>query len=367
MRICFIILNSFDYDSRARLICHDIISAGFDLDIIATEGSGTDNFEGAPIHRIHQRSKPFRQIRFIEFNVEAAAIASRLQAEILHAVDLDTLWAAVTAARHRRANVVYESRELYTELLALKNRSLTTWFWRNLEKRYIKRADAVITINLSIAGELVKRYGIAHPEIVHNVAAAQNTDKAINLRDEFQFDHKHILIYQGILRPGQGLTRILAALVQLKDTGLVIVGDGPERNTIEELIRRLGITDQVRFAGMINPDKLYEYTSGADAGVLLMENLALNNYLALPQKLFQYIMAGTPPIVSDMPELRRIVQNDNLGLVLPDKTAENDSAAIRKFLESDLEQAAANCRKARLKYSWDIEGGKIIEIYKGLG
>lgn len=367
MHICFIILNSFDYDSRARLICHDIISSGFELDIIATEGSGSDDFEGAPIHRICQRTRPFRQRRFIEFNLEAAAIASRLPVDIFHAVDLDTLWAAATAARYRRTKIVYEARELYTELLALKHRTLVTRFWRRLEKKYIRRADAVITINLSIAGELVKRYGIAHPEIVYNVAAAQKTDRSVNLRNEYQLDCKHILIYQGILRPGQGLTRMFQALVDLQDVGLVIVGDGPERDNMEALIRKLGITNQVRFTGLVDPDRLQEYTSGADAGVLLMENIALNNYLALPQKLFQYIMSETPPIVSDMPELRRIVQNDNLGLVLPGETAEEDAAAIGKFLESDIKRAAANCRQAKTQYCWEVEGRKIIEIYKGLG
>lgn len=366
MQICLFILNSFDYDSRARLLCHDILSSGFSLNIFATEGGPQEEYEGAPIYRIAQPVKPFRQRRFIEFNIRAAALASKLNADIYHAVDLDTLWAAVTASRPGKAKVVYESRELYTELLALNNRPLAKWFWRNLEKRYIHRADAIITINRSIADQLIKRYDIEDPVIIPNVASIPEPVEPVDLQVKFSLNSRYILIYQGILRPGQGILRSLKALACLNDVGLVIAGAGPYRSEMEEWVNKLNITDRVKFAGKISPELLPAYTSGADAGFLLMEPVALNNYLALPQKLFQYITAGVPPIVSNLPELRAVVENGNLGLVLPDGSSEQDSQAIRTFLENNLITAKANCHKAKSKYSWENEGEKIIGIYKGL-
>jgi glycosyltransferase involved in cell wall biosynthesis len=366
LRICFFILNSFDYDSRARLICRDILSRGWQLDIIATVGANSTNFEGAPIHRIHQHSWPSRKRRFIEYNLKAAKIARSLKADIYHSVDLDSLWAAERAARKTHGKLLYESRELYTELLALEGRSLVKAIWRNLENRLIQKADAVVTINSAIAKELSKRYSIPEPFVVMNVAAGIPDGEPIDLRKEFNLDCKQILVYQGILRPGQGILRALDLLAQLPDTGLVYIGDGPLRIEIEKRAAELRIQNRIRITGMVESDKLAAYTSGSDAGFLLMEAGALNNRLALPQKIFQYISAGVPPIVSALPCLNEIVRKDNLGLVLSETVTSDDGNRVKEFLNAGLKLAAENCLAARDKYCWKIEGRKLLQIYESL-
>ncbi|MCP4583344.1 MAG: glycosyltransferase family 4 protein [candidate division Zixibacteria bacterium] len=366
MRICFLMLNIFDNDSRARLICHDIISAGYDLDIIATVGGNLEHFKGAKIHRLPQPVWPFRQRRFISYNLKAAKLAADLEADIYHAVDLDTLWAASRAAGLSGGKVIYEARELYTELWALHNRALAKRFWRSLEKRLIRKAHSVVTINESIADELRRRYDIGKPDVVMNVASHVPIDKVVDLRADYDLSSRFVLIYQGVLRPGQGIIRALKAISQLPETSIVFVGDGPYMVEIESWTAKLKITERVRFAGMIPPRELANFTAGADAGLLLMESAAVNNYLALPQKLFQYIAAGTPPIVSDNPELRRIVENDSLGLVLDRNSSSTDAEAIDIFLQKGLEQSVQNCHKVHDKYSWEIEGRKFQDIYKDI-
>jgi glycosyltransferase involved in cell wall biosynthesis len=366
LRICFFILNSFDYDSRARLICHDILARGWRLDIIATTGSSSTIFEGAPIYRIPQHSWPSRKYRFVEYNIKAAKIAASLKADIYHAVDLDTLWAASRAAEKTHGRLLYESRELYTELLALEGRSLVKAFWRNLEHQLIRDADSVVTINSAIAKELSRRYAIPEPPVVMNVAAKVPQVKPVDLRREFNLDCKRILIYQGILRPGQGILRAVDIISELPDTGLVYFGDGPLRPDIERKAAKLGIEDRISFAGMVPSEKLPAYTAGADAGLLLMEPVALNNRLALPQKLFQYISAGVPPIVTSLPCLKEIVEKDNLGLVLNETPSPEDSGRIAAFLNDKLGAVSANCIEAAKIYCWDIEGQKLIRIYESL-
>jgi glycosyltransferase involved in cell wall biosynthesis len=366
LRICFFILNVFDYDSRARIICHDILSQGWQLDIIATSGGKLTNFEGAPIHAIPQNTWPSAKRRFIEYNIQAAKIASSLKADIYHAVDLDTLWAAASASKKNGGKLVYESRELYTELLALQGRPIVKAIWRNLERRLIHRADTVVTINSAIADELARRYDIPKPTVVMNVAARTESVQPIDLRKRFDLDCKYILIYQGILRPGQGILRAIDLLVQTPEIGLVFIGDGPMRNEIIRKSENLSIQNRIRFAGMVDPDQLAAYTAGADAGLLLMEPLAMNNRLALPQKLFQYIAAGVPPIVSDLPCLKEIVEKNKLGLVLPERESSMDCGLLTNFLRNSLKSAADNCKTAKDKYNWEIEGGKLLEIYESL-
>jgi glycosyltransferase involved in cell wall biosynthesis len=117
---------------------------------------------------------------------------------------------------------------------------------------------------------------------------------------------------------------------------------------------------------MVNPDELPRYTAGADAGLLLMEAAAMNNYLALPQKIFQYIAAGVPPIVTDLPELAKIVRQDNLGVVLKYDDEIDDAAAVEQFLNKGLNDAKKACNGAKSKYNWNAEGDKIMSVYGGL-
>ncbi len=365
MRICFLILNPFDFDSRARLICNDIIENGWSLDIIATEGGMMSEFRGARIHRVKQNIKPFKQRRFLEYNLRAAGIASRLECDIIHAVDLDTLWAAVNASKSNGAKVLYEARELYVELLAVHDRPIVKAFWTMLEKRLIHEADTVITINDSIAGELVERYNIPQPIVVRNVAESSRVTP-VDLRGKYNLDCKYLMVYQGVLRPGQGISRSLELIRDVADTGLVIFGDGPYRNDIEKKLEQYGITARVRLAGMIPPDKLADYTAGGDCGFLLMEPVARNNYLALPQKIFQYIESGIAPIVTNIPELRKVIETDDLGLVLDNKIESDDRTLLQSFLEKDLARTRRNCKLIKGKYSWKSEGGLIINAYKGL-
>jgi glycosyltransferase involved in cell wall biosynthesis len=366
MQVCFFILNAFDFDSRARLICRDILDAGWRLDIIATDEGKLDKFYDASIHRLPQPIWPFRQRRFIEYNLKAAAIAKGINANIYHAVDLDTLWAAVKAARATGGKVIYESRELYTELLALKNRSLAKSFWRMLEKRLIHKADSVITINQSIADELTKRYNIRKPAVAMNVAEIKEVEEPIDLRKKYDLGCEFVLIYQGVLRPGQGILRSLRLLRNLPEVGIVFVGDGLYRGEIEKRIVEYGLSSQVRFAGMVSPDDLPRYTAGADAGLLLMEAAAINNYLALPQKIFQYIAAGVPPIVTDLPELAKIARQDNLGVVLDNDNENDDAAIVGQFLRQGLSDAKKACNREKSKYNWNVEGDKIMSVYRGL-
>jgi glycosyltransferase involved in cell wall biosynthesis len=367
LRVAYFILNSFDVDSRARLEVETIRKMGHEVEIIVTKGASSREYLGCPIHRIGQWRWPSRKIRFIQYNLAAALIGMRLKAEIYHAVDLDTLAAAFWAGRKTGGRVIYEARELYTELEPLRGRNLVRLFWENLERRLISEVDAVVTINESIAMELCKRYGIEQPPVIRNVARAPKSLKKRNLKEEFGIPGSHkILIYQGVLRRGQGLSTQLDILRFLDGVSMILIGDGPMEMVLKERASRLGLERRVIFAGRVAPDELLNYAASADAGMLLMEDVALNNRLALPQKLFQYLSAGIPQIVSAMPEISRFVREQETGIVVDSKDPVGAAAEIAAFI-TDSERygrTRENCRKSAIINNWETESAKWIEIYK---
>jgi glycosyltransferase involved in cell wall biosynthesis len=240
--------------------------------------------------------------------------------------------------------------------------------WRYLETRLINKADKVITINESIADELCKRYAISRPDIIRNVAPLPKAPKRADLRLLFGFpaDWK-LLIYQGVLRKGQGLIELLHIMISIDDgIGLLIIGDGPIEVELKNLVKEYRLAGRVKFAGRVNPDMLASFTSGADAGALLMEDVALNNKLALPQKLFQYLAAGIPQIVSPMPEISAFVEKEKTGITVPLNNSPKSARMISEFLSDHaaLALCKANCSKSAQLNNWEIESRRLIELYR---
>ncbi len=369
MKVAYFILNNFEYDSRARLEVETIGGLGYDIDLIVTEGGDSDNFMGYPFYRIPQYNWPSRKIRFIQYNIAAARIGAKLKADIYHAVDLDVLAAAYLASRKAGGKLIYEARELYTELEPLWGRPTIKKVWETLERKIIGKADTVFTINESISTELSRRYGIDRPEFIRNVARTPSNLKPVDLRAKYPISSKsRIIVYQGVLRDGQGLLYQLEILRYLSDIVLVCFGSGPIEERIQERIVELGIENKVILAGSVPPDDLLNYTAGADAGILLMEGKALNNRLALPQKLFQYLSAGIPQIVSKMPEISGFVLKEDTGIAVEMEDPERDAEAISKFFNDQIAygRARRNCVESGARNNWETESEKLVKLYKGL-
>lgn len=369
MKVVYIILNSLDFDSRARLEIDTIGGMGHDMEIIATVGGESDNYRGFPIHRIKQYTWPSRKVRFAQFNYKTALIGTRVKADIYHAVDLDVLSGAYWAARKSGGKLIYEARELYTELEPLRGRRAVKAVWLGLEKRLIHKADKVITINESLAAELVTRYGIEKPAVIRNVAEKIPDIKPVDLRKEFGIpENRRIILYQGVLREGQGLFYQLEIMRYLDNAVMLFLGRGPVEDEIRMRASEYNIEEKIIFAGQVSPSELPNYTASADAGILLMEDVAINNRLALPQKLFQYLSAGIPQIVSPMPEISGFVRKENTGIVVPFGDPRRAAEEISLFFSDNFRYTGVknNCKISGEKNNWENESAKLIEIYREL-
>jgi glycosyltransferase involved in cell wall biosynthesis len=366
LKVAYFILNDFEYDSRARLEVEKLAEMGHCIEIIATAGGASNRFHGCRIHRVPQWRGPTRKFRFVQYNVLAAAVSRRLHPDICHAVDLDTLLAAVWGGG-RQAVVIYEARELYTELEALGGRKSVKRVWGAVERRLIGRAAAVITINDAIADELRRRYGIERPHVIRNASPLSEELKPVDLRSLLKLpgDCK-LLLYQGVLRRGQGLNTIVELMPYLERTALILIGSGPLEKDLKALVERRNLGHKVRFLAKVAPDLLAGYTAGADAGLLLMEDVALNNRLALPQKIFQYLVAGLPQIVAPLPELAKFVSGEKTGIVVLPEKVEEMAHQIRDFLfdVDAYNEARGHCRESAFRNNWENESQKLVEVYR---
>jgi glycosyltransferase involved in cell wall biosynthesis len=148
---------------------------------------------------------------------------------------------------------------------------------------------------------------------------------------------------------------------------LLIIGSGREIETIKNLVRDLHLEERVRIYPKMPFEELRQYTANVDLGLSLDKPLHLNYTLSLPNKLFDYIHAGVPVLVSDLPELRRVVNEYHVGWIAPKVEPEVLANEIARALASkEYDQMKRNCLTAREKLNWQQESQILRRIYTSL-
>lgn len=306
------------------------------------------------------------KLPFLTFYLRAFPLVVGLKGEAFHCQDLFSLPVAYIGAKLSGAWLIYDVHEYYIGTPALADRSLERAVWGAVERAFVRRADAVVTVCGSIADVLAKRYGISRPYVVRNLPELRRVPRNDSLRRWLRVpEAEPILLYQGVLQRGRGLLVAVEALRKLERGVLVLLGDGEMREEVEGYVKRTGMDERVFMPGWVPLEKLPIYTASADVGLCLVENFGYSYYLSLPNKLFQYIMAGIPVLASDFPEMGRMVRETGTGLVADPSDPEDVADKARRLLEdiSLWRRCSENARKAAEVYNWEVEKAKLYEIY----
>ncbi|MDD3891872.1 MAG: glycosyltransferase [Bacteroidales bacterium] len=277
---------------------------------------------------------------------------------LIHANDLDTLLAARIASRLLNKPIVYDSHELFTEVPELVDRPRTRNFWYRLEKRLTKGLQHCSTVSDGVSMELKNRYGI-NCTIIRNLPLRKTYPKKQPSQDE------KTIIYQGALNIGRGLEKLIDAMVLLPNYKLIIVGSGPIHKELKQKTKTLGITERVILYGKVEHEHLHRITCVAQLGVSIEEDMGLNYRYALPNKIFDYIQAGLPVLVSNLPEMARIVNTYEVGTTLdPDCNSQQMATAIKDMLTNAAAMLAwqHNTKRAADELCWETEQNKLLSL-----
>ncbi len=178
-----------------------------------------------------------------------------------------------------------------------------------------------------------KKYNLKNTILVRNLPRYYKSPMHFDIHTNLQIDKsKKIIPYQGIILKGRGIDLIYDVLKDLPEYVFVIIGGGDFENYYKELAAKIDLVDQVYFLGKLTQEELPKVTSAADVGVALIENLSMSYYYALPNKLFEYIMAEVPVIVSDLPQMKEIVDKYEVGFAVNPDNKEEIITALKKTL-----------------------------------
>ncbi|KRT64474.1 MAG: group 1 glycosyl transferase [Chloroflexi bacterium CSP1-4] len=299
-------------------------------------------------------------------------------ADVYHGHDLTGVGPAWWFARRHRARLVYDSHELYPESgRAAVAPRFTRRVLTAIDRWFMRRADAVVTVNRSIADEMARRYRIEQPVAVMNCPERWRSDDP----EPPTFDHFRqtarlpiapgtpIVIYQGGFRPHRGIEQIVAALLEpeLRDAVGVFLGYGPQRDWISAQAARPDLAGRLFVVDAVPPDVLLEWTASADVTISPIQHSTLNHWLSSPNKVFESLAAGVPIVASDFPEMARIIGDTGAGVVCDPADPGAIARATAGILGADPADRAAlrrRCRAAALdRYNWETEAGHLLATY----
>jgi glycosyltransferase involved in cell wall biosynthesis len=306
--------------------------------------------------------KLIRYLMFLEFFFKATILALKLNYEILNVHSLHVLPIGFIIKVFRRKKVVYDAHELETEVSGSKG--IVRFISKVIERFCIKFVDYTIVVSQSICDWYKKEYKIKNIKVIKNVPNLNDIafEKSI-FRGIYNIPNDHLIfIYQGLLSKTRGVNIILDAFVSLHNTNkhIVFLGTGPLEKEIYLETQKF---NNIHLHPMVKSFELHKYTSGADVGIHMILNTCLNHYYCLPNKIFEYFLFGLPVIVSDFPEMKKLVIENGIGwCIKPEVKFLID--IIEKINFSNLQGFKENALINRKNFGWQIEELNYIEIYK---
>ena len=368
-----IVCNNFKHDSRVLKESSSLHKAGTTVTVAAIYDitlPETENVLGVSVYRPKLMLSRFssnplmRLFMLLEF---LFTIAWKFRkTDIIHCNDLNALPIGVFIKIfvNRKARVVYDAHEYETERHSTPARLKP--LLRKVEGWLLRRVDKVITVSDSIAQEYAHLYHIAKPALVLNCPPFSAVPRQDRFRQTLGIGPEQtIFLYQGGLTGGRGIEMLLDAFAQFESDRIVLVVMG--YGELESQIKAAAAKSRtIFFHPAVAPDILLNYTASADYGISCIEDSCLSYRFCLPNKLFEYFMAGIPVVVSNLFEMKRLVETWGVGVVAEENTPQGFLDAIARIQTLDYAQLREKVDLARRHYHWENQEKTLVQLYSDL-
>lgn len=291
--------------------------------------------------------------------------------DVIHAHDVTALAVCAEYKRRHGCKLVFDAHEVYDHLAQSEDELAE--INGKVMRKYQDEVDLFVTINESISNYYRVNYpGFPRAIIVKNAtprAPVFEYDGRLHAMARLPRDRK-ILIYQGGYAPKRGLLPLLLSSEYLKpEWTLVFMGWGrletELRRAADALCTRAPeLEERIRFVPKVPQRELPFWTAGATLGAIPYENVGLNHWFCTPNKLWEYPNAGVPIIASPFPELRRIIEPNEIGWFLPDPLSPKEiGAAINALTPEMLAAARQKCLEFIEKDNWEFYSERLKAAY----
>lgn len=312
--------------------------------------------------------------------------ARTLQADVLVVEDLPMAPAAVALGKLLGTPVVYDMGEVYPEFLrglhvdsepslvdrVLRNPTIAGW----IESFVLRHADHTTLVSEESRTRALGR-GLSEdavsivgntPEDPASLTASTHCPPSLS-----GLEHRPIALFVGILIHDRGLFELVRAfprvLERVPSALLVIVGDGREATALRKEISDLGLDEHVVMAGWQQHATLPAFYQRSRVGMLPFKPGGQIDF-TLANKLFDYLGAGLPVVATDVPPMRRVVTEADVGVLIDGPTPESVAGGIVDMLTIDDDEWRAMAERGRKlvseEYNWAEDAARFVRAVEGV-
>jgi glycosyltransferase involved in cell wall biosynthesis len=310
----------------------------------------------------------------IQLTVRAQARASRAvcpPADLFHGMAYMGIPIALGLGRRQRAPVVYDARDIYLDAGNLARLSgPMRWLVGRAERGWARRASRVITVNRPYAEVMAGRWRVDEPLIVMNCSYRYEppSPREHRFHDALGLDPTtRVVVYQGGFSRDRGIEQLIAAIADVPDATLVLLGYGSLQAELDRVAADPATGGRVRILPAVPPTELLDWIASADVVAMPIQPTTLNHRLTTPNKLFEALAAGVPVVASDLPGMAPIVRETGCGVLVDPTDPTAIAAALREVLATppdEMTEWRARCSEAaRETYNWERQMDVLLAEY----
>lgn len=355
-----------------------------DINIIVVAKGACNNIVEHDFYTLHTLTTrplkfiPIKLNRIVSFFLWARYIR-KLKADIISCHDLICFAIGYISSLflYKKPKLVYDSHEF--EFGRNSSRSKLASLCVLLAERFlIKRCAFSIMVNDTIADAVQELHKLKErPLVIRNMQNYVDVDETVvqqqreryNTLFHFKKDD-FIVLYHGAIMNGRGIENIIKAITDTKGIKCIILGfgEGAYIQKLKQLIAKNQLEGTVVFHDAVPQEELWKYVGAVDVGVVMIDNICLSYYYSLPNKFFQNVQAHTPVIGSDFPEIKRMIEKYNIGLVCKNESPEalRESIICLKDDKSLYNRCKKNLKIASKELCWENEKKVLIDAYKAI-
>ena len=379
----------YPWDVRVEKVTDALLAAGHEVHLMCRNRTGLalhERIGALEIHRMPNWPRAgtwfdgassfpaFMNPRWIRHILH---VSREAKVDLLLCRDLPLAPLALWAGRRLGVPVVVDIAENYPAMLKHRFRRrefrLRNLLVRNpflaaaIERFVVRRADALLAVVDESRDRLIQ-VG-APPDRVKVVCNTPTTTRIQSMAEAAEHRGHSTspvrLVYLGLLGHSRGIDVTLEALRQLEGSGVdvhfdVIGGLGRDV-TYPADAAALGIAHRVSFHGHVPYDEALRIVAAADVGIV--PHHATEHWrTTIPNKLFDYMAAGVPVLVSDAPPTKRIVEQAGCGLVFADRDARDLARCIAALMDPNARRrlGRAGQRAVAAQFNWDLDSKRLL-------
>jgi glycosyltransferase involved in cell wall biosynthesis len=383
-KICVILPWNINEDSRAQRTALSLSSKFFvDIFCLSDNPDETKPFliNNLNITRIKPISRKILDRFYLPFYSSSILMKNKIQPviddyDIIYCHDLPALLTA-NKLKLTRQKIIYDIHDLYIETVnqglrkekqtylmkfkVLVTTTLFRYFIKKTENKYIRYCDLIFSVNVSISKYISDKYNLAC-ETIENFPIKQELPKEKKLRKLLGISKvENIVIYHGNLGGGRYLKEIVkSAFFFNQGISLVIMGNGELKENLKTIS---GVNTY--FLNSVPYENLFQYTSDANLGIVLLEHINYSKKHASANKLFEYMACGIPVLISNSPELMKVVKKEGNGVSIDEISPFEIAKTINKFFEnhtSDKNLGYLGRKAFENKYNWNTQECLLLEL-----